>query len=55
MECLRKVLRWPQGGPVCALNIPAGQWHTLRAVDSGTIILEVKGGKYEPVRQEDVL
>ena len=38
-----------------ALNIPAGQWHTLRALDSGTVILEVKDGPYEPIREEDVL
>ena len=43
------------GGPVCALNIPAGQWHTLRALDPGTVILEMKDGPYEPVREEDVL
>ena len=28
----------------CALNIPAGQWHTLRALESGTVILEMKDG-----------
>lgn len=43
------------GGPVCALNIPAGQWHTLRSLESGTVILEVKDGSYEPIGQEDVL
>ena len=43
------------GGPVCALNIPAGQWHTLRALDSGTVILEMKDGAYEPVLECDVL
>lgn len=42
-------------GPVCALNIPAGQWHTLRSVESGTVILEVKDGAYEPIGPEDVL
>ena len=42
-------------GPVCALNIPAGQWHTLRALESGTVILEMKDGAYEPVRECDVL
>ena len=40
---------------VYALNIPAGQWHTLRALDSGTVILDVKDGPYEPIREEDVL
>lgn len=24
-------------GPVVALNIPAGQWHTVRALESGTV------------------
>lgn len=43
------------GGPACALNIPAGQWHTLRSLESGTVILEVKDGAYEPIGPEDVL
>ena len=34
---------------VYALNIPAGQWHTLRALESGTVILEMKDGAYEPI------
>ena len=43
------------GGPCCALNIPAGQWHTLRALESGTVILEMKDGAYEPISPEDVM
>ena len=39
----------------CALNIPAGQWHTLRALESGTVILEMKGGAYEPISLADIL
>ncbi len=42
-------------GPICALNIPAGQWHTLRALDPGTVILEMKDGAYEPIQECDVL
>ena len=42
-------------GPVCALNIPAGQWHTIRSLESGTVILEVKDGAYDPIGPEDVL
>ena len=38
-----------------ALNIPAGQWHTLRALESGTVILEVKDGAYEPISPADIL
>ena len=43
------------GGPVFALNIPAGQWHTLRALESGTVILEMKDGAYEPISPADIL
>ena len=42
-------------GPVVALNIPAGQWHTVRALESGTIILEIKNGVYEPISDSDIL
>ena len=42
-------------GPVVAVNIPAGQWHTVRALESGTVILEVKDGAYEPIGPEDIL
>lgn len=42
-------------GPVVALNIPAGQWHTVRALESGTVILEMKDGAYEPTGPEDIL
>ena len=42
-------------GPVLALNIPAGQWHTLRSLESGSVILEVKDGKFEPLGEEDIL
>ena len=40
---------------VYALNIPPGQWHTLRALESGTVILEMKDGAYEPISPEDVM
>ena len=42
-------------GPVVALNIPIGQWHTARALESGTVILEMNDGPYEPTGQEDIL
>ena len=42
-------------GPVVALNIPIGQWHTVRALESGTVILEMKNGKYEPLSDVDIL
>ena len=38
-----------------ALNIPIGQWHTVRILESGTVILECKDGAYEPLGEEDIL
>ena len=43
------------GGQVVALNVPAGQWHTVRALESGSVILEMKNGAYEPIGPEDIL
>ena len=43
------------GGPIVALNIPAGQWHTVQALESGTVIMEVKDGAYEPLQDVDIL
>ena len=42
-------------GQVVAVNIPAGQWHTVKALVSGTVILECKNGKYEPLSDADIL
>lgn len=42
-------------GPIVALNIPAGQWHTARALESGTVIMEMKDGPYEPTSPADIL
>ena len=38
-----------------ALNIPLGQWHTVEVLESGTVIMEVKDGVYEPQVPEDIL
>ena len=52
--CTDAIEMYP-GGPVVALNIPAGQWHSLRVIESGTVILEMKNGPYEPIGPEDIL
>ncbi len=41
------------GGVV--LNIEKGQWHSLKCLESGTILLEAKDGKYEPLLEEDII
>ena len=52
--CTERIELSPNG-PVVSLNIPAGQWHTVQALESGTVILEMKNGKYEPISDVDVL
>ena len=52
--CTERIELSPNG-PVVALNIPAGQWHTVHALESGTVILEMKNGKYEPISDVDIL
>lgn len=41
------------GGPVRALEIPAGAWHTLAARKPGTVLFEFKAGPYAAVDDKD--
>ena len=43
------------GGENVAVSIPIGVWHTVHALESGTCILEMKNGSYEPLSDEDIL
>ena len=52
--CTERIELSPNG-PVVALNVPAGQWHTVKALESGSCILEVNDGAYEPLGPEDIL
>ena len=36
------------------LNIGKGQWHSLRCLESGTILLEAKDGAYAPLAKEEI-
>ena len=38
-----------------AVSIPMGVWHTVHALESGTCILEIKDGAYEPLHDVDIL
>ena len=40
------------GGVV--VNIPLGQWHSLKSLESGTVLLECKDGAWEPLREEEI-
>ncbi len=37
------------------LNVEKGHWHSLECLESGSVILECKDGKYEGLREEEVL
>ena len=37
------------------LNVPAGQWHNLECLESGTVLFEAKDGSWEPLKDEDVM
>lgn len=50
-----EVIELKAGGSVVALNIPAGQWHTIEVLESGTVIMEIKDGSYEPIQECDIL
>lgn len=52
--CTESIELTPNGN-VVALNIPAGQWHTVKALESGSVILEMKNGAYEPISDVDIL
>ena len=36
------------------VNIPAGQWHSLKSLESGTVLFEAKDGAYQPLGEEEV-
>ena len=41
------------GGVV--LNIEKGQWHSLKCLESGTVLLEGKDGAYQPLSPDDLM
>lgn len=41
------------GGMV--LNIEVGQWHSLRCLESGTILLEAKDGAYRQLDEDEIM
>lgn len=52
--CTERIELSPNG-QIVAMNVPAGQWHTVKALESGSVILEMKDGAYEPIGPEDIL
>ena len=40
------------GGAV--LNIEKGQWHSLKCLESGTVLFEAKDGEYRPLEEDEI-
>lgn len=36
-------------------NVPTGQWHSLKSLESGTVLISFKNGAYEPMKECDEL
>ena len=43
------------GVDIPAMSVEKGQWHRLECLESGTVILEMKDGAYEPISPADIL
>lgn len=42
-------------GDVRCINVEKAIWHSLECLETGSVLLESKDGKYEPLGEEDVL
>lgn len=43
------------GGECPGINVPKGQFHTILALEPGTVIFEAKDGPYTPLSAEDII
>ena len=49
---VRAVVLTPNG-PVLGVDLPHGTWHSVLALESGTVFLEAKAGPYRPLVAEE--
>lgn len=42
-------------GDVRCINVEKARWHSLECLETGSVLLESKDGRYEPQQPEDVL
>ena len=43
------------GGECPMVQIPAGMWHTIEALESGSVIFEAKDGAFAPLSEKDIM
>ena len=53
-QTVEEVIDLTPNGSCLAVDIPAGKWHTVEVMESGTVIIEMKDGPYEPLQERDV-
>ena len=42
------------GGKNAIIQVPSGVWHTCRSLENGSVILEFKNTKYDPLTTEEI-
>lgn len=42
-------------GDVRCINVEKARWHSLECLESGSALLECKDGKYEPLREDEIM
>lgn len=50
---LTDIIDMRHGGTV--INLPIGIWHSLKSLESGTVLLECQDGKWESMKEEDIM
>ncbi len=42
-------------GDVRCINVEKARWHSLECLESGSVLFESKDGKYEPLKEEEIM
>ena len=42
-------------GDVRCINVEKGRWHSLECLESGSVLMESKDGRYEPLRPDELM
>lgn len=42
-------------GDVRCINVEKARWHSLECLESGSVLMESKDGRYEPLREDELL
>lgn len=42
-------------GDVRCINVEKARWHSLECLAEGSVLMESKDGRYEPLREEEIL